>query len=158
VQLANVTEPANCGFCKVQSCTSSFNESYRLHCEKEYSKKAPSTNASAASSYKEEQIRAMGDGFFAVVDVVLLFSLFPAHLAKSYACSDEYFAGLAGPTVPNRMLFLSCATPQDSHHNPEGGAQLLEYIRGMKSVPTIFNRLENARFVFCSRSRFSFCS
>lgn len=70
-----------------------------------------------------------------------------AYLAKNFATSDEWFSALAGPTVPNRMLFLSCATPDDSHHNPEGGSQLLEYIRGMKSVPTIFNRLETCKVV-----------
>ncbi len=124
-----VSEPAKCGFCKVQLPTASFDESYRLHSEKEYSKKAAATGASTTSTYEEERIKCM------------------AHLAKNFATSDEYFSGLAGPTVPNRMLFLTCATPEDSHHNPEGGKQLLEYINGMKSVPSIFGRLETCRAV-----------
>ncbi len=122
-------EPATCGFCKEQLKTANFTESYRLQSEKEYSKKAPATGSSPVSSYTEDHIQCM------------------AHLAREFTTCDEWYSALAGPTVPNRMLFLTCATPENSHHNPEGGQQLLAYIRGMSSVPTLFNKLDTCRHV-----------
>lgn len=122
-------EGSECGFCQQRLKASNFEESYRIQSEKEYSKKAPSTGGTPASSFKEEQIQCM------------------AHLAKEFCTSDEWYAGLSGPTVPNRMLFLTCATPFNSHHNPEGGSELLAYVKGMKTVPTLFERLEECRVV-----------
>lgn len=68
-------------------------------------------------------------------------------LAETFCVSDRYHASLAGPTVPNRMLLLTCACGDEDGHNPEGGLEALEYWRGMRENRTIFQRLETCEYL-----------
>jgi hypothetical protein len=110
---------SDCGFCKSRLKTENFDLSYEIEKKRPLALKAEHTGSTTTCSYNEDEIKCL------------------AYLAKEYCTSDQYFCALAGPTVPNRMLALTCDTPADSHHNPEGGAQLMEYLRGMKSVPSL---------------------
>ncbi len=147
-------EPTETCPCEKQLQTAGFKVSYNWlltnnplpghyleHHRKNAGAQPPTQGASSVCSNKPEDIPCI------------------VELAENFAVSDQYHAALAGPTVPNRMLLLTCAVGDGYGNNPgdnvddsksgkiEGAMQVAEYWRTMRNNQTIFQRLESCEYL-----------